>query len=886
MLNSAEDRGGAIDSLEPGSQVAAYVVQAPVGPCPDGVSYLARHRDLQVPVSLEEYFPEGACLRDGIEVRPRNPRMESAYESGMKRFLNRARRLAGLRVSAGVVACLDYFTANGTAYLVREQVDGQILGDLLARVEGRKRPLDKASLASIAVSLVKGLAELHAAGIAHCGIDPNSVLVRNDDGKSMIVGAGRTKREFDLEHAVADGYAAIELVGDGEIGAWTDVYSVGAVMWRIVAGSNPPWEPPEPVSVEKRMHALFRGQPDPLPRANEIGAGSFPDRTLEVIDHCLRMPESERPQDCAQLLEMMAEDAGTATTALLASADEAPVLRPEEQVKGSLGVRLAGLPRALRLSAMLAAGLGAFGLGMLLTYAVPAALAPEDPPLRMSGFELELEPPDATVSLTGVGADYIPGMALPEGPYEAEVAADGYEARVVSIQHAPDRPKDPIILQASVVPAEEEPAGLTIDVVPATATIRLVGIEESYRPGVQLPEGQYQAEISADGYERLLLSVQHGAEPTNERVELRRIAAQRSSAPFTVEVLPPNALVRVLNIEERYRDGMALPVGQYRMEVSADRHATVTSTVMHGPGPTIHRVELKRVGDAFTVDSEPSGATVRFLDLDERYVPGMALPKGDYRVEVSAEAHSTVVRVISHGAEPTNEVVVLEPVAQVPSTLEFVWIPPGEFLLGATGPDSYADEQPQTRVRISQGFDLGKHEVTQAQWEQVMGSNPSHFRECGPSCPVENVSWINVQEFLGRLNAVAGGTLYRLPTEAEWEFAAEGGMGEASPEDIGPDAWWKGNSGGRPHPVGSKNPNGLGVHDMAGNVWEWVQDRYGEYPGGTVTDPSGPPSGNTRVVRGGGWNDERPLCRSASRNSMRMSALGRQVGFRLVRVGP
>ena len=160
--------------------------------------------------------------------------------------------------------------------------------------------------------------------------------------------------------------------------------------------------------------------------------------------------------------------------------------------------------------------------------------------------------------------------------------------------------------------------------------------------------------------------------------------------------------------------------------------------------------------------------------------------------------------------------------------MEFVRVPAGAFLMGSTSEEADDDERPLTRVRISRWFELGKHEVTQPEWETVMGSNPSRFDQCGGDCPVEQVSWDDVQEFIGKLNAAVGEVRYRLPTEAEWEYAARVGTGG--------DRYGEGFDGST-HPVGQKAPNAFGLHDMLGNVWEWVQDWYAGYPGGSVTDP-------------------------------------------------
>ena len=229
--------------------------------------------------------------------------------------------------------------------------------------------------------------------------------------------------------------------------------------------------------------------------------------------------------------------------------------------------------------------------------------------------------------------------------------------------------------------------------------------------------------------------------------------------------------------------------------------------------------------------------------------------------------------------------------------MEFVEIPAGEFLMGSTIGLAESNESPVTQVTISKPFYLGKHEVTQGQWEAVMGYNRS-VNECGSNCPVENVSWYQVQEFVRRLNeGTDGGERYRLPTEAEWEYAARSGTetdthaGDLT-NPVGADAvldgiaWYVQNSGDRTHPVGLKTPNGFGLHDMLGNVREWVGDWFGTYPGGEVADPLGPVSGSDRVTRGGRFNGVALNCRSSARGASSPGFAYGALGFRLLRVEP
>ncbi len=211
----------------------------------------------------------------------------------------------------------------------------------------------------------------------------------------------------------------------------------------------------------------------------------------------------------------------------------------------------------------------------------------------------------------------------------------------------------------------------------------------------------------------------------------------------------------------------------------------------------------------------------------------------------------------------------------------FAYIPPGEFNMGSPSDEpGRRNDEILHKVTLIKGFYMQTTQVTQGQWKAVMGDNPSNFKECGDDCPVETVSWNDVNDFIKKLNELNGSDgKYRLPTEAEWEYAARAGtdtpfaFGKCLSTD---DANYSGNHPleGCPKgeyrrktiPVGSLKANNWGLYDMHGNVWEWVEDRYGDYPAGSVSDPVGPESGSIRVVRGGGWNYDASCCRSAFRD--------------------
>ncbi len=240
--------------------------------------------------------------------------------------------------------------------------------------------------------------------------------------------------------------------------------------------------------------------------------------------------------------------------------------------------------------------------------------------------------------------------------------------------------------------------------------------------------------------------------------------------------------------------------------------------------------------------------------------------------------------------------------------MKLTLIPPGEFMMGSTEGDKMADadEKPQHRVRITRPFYLGKYEVTQGQYQAVMSENPSWFKEWD-DLPVETILWLDAIKFCNKLSeresrnpyyriegddvSVAGGDGYRLPTEAEWEYAARAGSPTVYPfgDDAGAlaeHAWYNKNAEQRTHPVGRKRPNAWGFHDMLGNVWEWCGDRHDAeyYASSPVNDPPGPTKGSYRLIRGGGWYYDQRASRPADRWGFSM-AKNRfsSLGFRVAR---
>ena len=420
--------------------------------------------------------------------------------------------------------------------------------------------------------------------------------------------------------------------------------------------------------------------------------------------------------------------------------------------------------------------------------------------------------------------------------------------------------------------------------------------------------------------------------------------------PFTVLTEPVGALVRVVNIEERYRPGMELAAGEYRVEASLEGYETVVEIVHHGSeGATEHRIALRRVAQPFTVLTDPAGARVRFLNIEERYRPGMELAAGEYRVEVSLEGHETAVRTVRHASAPTLHRIALrravvrrsagERFRDCPDCPEMVVIPAGRFEMGCDAEDCDDDEKPVHEVRIRNDFALGRYEVTVGEFRrfaEATGYRTDAEKDAGRGCrtkeimdrnkwgwtpgrswrnleyavedrqPVTCVSWNDAKAYMVWLGERTGAK-YRLPSEAEWEYAVRVGtrtryhFGDA-PERLCaygnvadgtklPNGnVWKNRAeceDGAVYPtaVGSYRPNAFGLYDMHGNVREWVEDCSNGSYAGAPSDGVAWVSGDCakRVLRGGSWSYVPGSLRAAYRSGDTTGNRNSYDGFRVAR---
>ncbi|MCX6560662.1 MAG: SUMF1/EgtB/PvdO family nonheme iron enzyme [Candidatus Aminicenantes bacterium] len=283
------------------------------------------------------------------------------------------------------------------------------------------------------------------------------------------------------------------------------------------------------------------------------------------------------------------------------------------------------------------------------------------------------------------------------------------------------------------------------------------------------------------------------------------------------------------------------------------------------------------------VESTPPGANIFFDGNETGKATNTTLTSiapGNYTIKLVLYGFGSYEQSVTVQVGQTAKISATLIASIIPREPVMVRLVGGTFMMGSESSEAFADEKPVHQVTLS-GFEMGKFEVTQAEWFSVMGSYPSTDHEEGR--PIELVTWNDVQWYIQRLNALTGKN-YRLPTEAEWEYACRAGTTEDRYGELDSIAWYGNNSGNRTHDVGEKAPNGFGLYDMLGNVWEWCADWYGAYSAGSVTNPKGPSSGSFRVCRGSSWLEpDARFVRAPYRSSYDPSFKRNNQGFRLAR---
>ena len=442
-------------------------------------------------------------------------------------------------------------------------------------------------------------------------------------------------------------------------------------------------------------------------------------------------------------------------------------------------------------------------------------------------------------------------------------------------------------------------AALQIETIPEGATVYLEGVKLGESPVAAFYKpGTYSIRITKEGY----VSIE------NQNLE---VALPQTRKSYTLEEnvgyltvnTNPGAMVYFNDKIITNSKNVKLAPQLIKIKVTMPKAETLEQQVALKRND---KLVLEMFPDVQTgnlqVAVTPFDAKVEITgDAGEKYsAEGMKIfediPVGTYTIKVTAAGYTAATETATVKQAETNKKTInlVKPTTSLtggggttPSSdgIEMVFVKGGTFTMGSN--DGESDEKPTHQVTVSD-FYIGKYEVTQKQWYDVMGSNPSKFSGCD-NCPVEQVSWNDVQKFIKKLNQKTGKN-YRLPTEAEWEYASGGGSshqkwaGTNSESNRESYAWYMSNSGSKTHPIGTKNPNLLGIYDMSGNVLEWCSDWFGLYSSSSQTNPLGTSSGSDRVLRGGSWFSHAAFCRVSYRYGSNPDYRNYYYGFRLALV--
>jgi len=419
---------------------------------------------------------------------------------------------------------------------------------------------------------------------------------------------------------------------------------------------------------------------------------------------------------------------------------------------------------------------------------------------------------------------------------------------------------------------EEEEVPVVINSTPSGAKVEIDGIELGVTPLSSFyKSGKYKITLTKDGCDAVTDNITIAAPKTSKSYTLKEAVGYltiNTHASATV-YLNGSRITEFKNIKLKPQRATV----KVTMRKAADMEKSViikrddNISLDLFPEIAVGKIQVAVMPDDASVELKDDGGEV-FTSVGSKAFSGLVV--GEYKLTVKANGYKTVSETVNlRDGDKLTKSVTLEKGADGGG--DFVLVQGGTF------------KRENNNITLSD-FYIGKYEVTQKEWKAVMGSNPSNFK--GDDLPVEQVSWDDCQDFIKKLNAKTG-KKYRLPTEAEWEYAARGGNKSNGYEysgsnDLGSVGWFTDNSGSKTHPVGQKQANELGIYDMTGNVWEWCSDWYGSYSSGSQTNPQGASSGSDRVYRGGSWLFNASYCRVAFRGSRTPGYRNSNLGLRLV----
>ncbi len=525
------------------------------------------------------------------------------------------------------------------------------------------------------------------------------------------------------------------------------------------------------------------------------------------------------------------------------------------------------------------------------------AAKPKTP--QTTDFYVVTRPAGATISIDDkvVGTSPLEGIKHSRGQHVVKISKEGYETIIENRNFG----SAPVVLNVELKENYVEPATLYVNSSPEGAKVIIDGQNVGFTPinGYKISKGYHQILLIKEGYDTLDVSEQINSEQKMIDRQLAKAEVKKSMLYFFTKPEGATVVIDTITIGQTPINRYSIPQGKHKIKIELEGYESITKdTIVSNPTCIIDlQLRQKVVQPAlFSIGTDPIDAEVYLNDTLIGKTPIFDYPvkPGDYTLEVKKKSHEPYATTLKfeqgNPLQLTQTLISTEPDTFNVNGVEFkmIRVVGGTFRMGATPEqiNSYPDEKPAHEVTLSSYY-IGETEVTQALFEAVMGRNPSAVTG-DLNNPVESVMWDDCVEFVQRLNAIIIGRNFRLPTEAEWEYAARGGNKSAftlyaGSNELSKVAWNYENSSKYPHPVKTLEPNELGIYDMSGNVWEWCSDYKGDYPLEAQTDPQGPALGSERIIRGGGFSDEDTRnYRTAVRNYNLPGGCLNYIGFRIV----